>query len=115
MQPAIEVQSVSLALRMPDRATFNFKEFVVHGLRRRISYREIWPLRDVTFSVPPGELLGVIGRNGAGKTTLMKVTSGILAPTEGRVLVRGLVTPVLGLGVGLHPDLTGRENLVLLA
>jgi lipopolysaccharide transport system ATP-binding protein len=114
MQPAIEAQAVSLAFRMPDLATFNLKEFAIHGLRRRITYHEIWPLRDVTFSIAPGELLGVIGRNGAGKTTLMKVASGILAPTEGRVVVRGRITPVLGLGVGLHPDLTGRENIVLL-
>jgi lipopolysaccharide transport system ATP-binding protein len=114
MQPAIEAEALSLALRMPDLATFNLKEFAIHGLRRRIAYHEIWPLREVTFSTAPGELLGIIGRNGAGKTTLMKVASGILAPTHGRVVVRGRVTPVLGLGVGLHPDLTGRENIVLL-
>jgi ABC-type polysaccharide/polyol phosphate transport system ATPase subunit len=114
MLPAIEVQSLSVAVRLPDLATGNLKEFAVRGLQRRIAYHEIWPLRDVTVGIEPGELLGVIGPNGAGKTTLMKVVSGILPPTEGRVLVRGRVTPVLGLGVGLHPDLTGRENIVLL-
>jgi ABC-type polysaccharide/polyol phosphate transport system ATPase subunit len=111
---AIEAQEVSVAVSLPDLATWNLKEFVVHGLRRRISYHDIWPLRDVSVAVEPGELLGVIGRNGAGKTTLMKVVSGILRPTEGRMLVRGRITPVLGLGVGLHADLTGRENIVLL-
>jgi ABC-type polysaccharide/polyol phosphate transport system ATPase subunit len=114
MQPAIEAQELSLAVRLPDLATWSLKEFVVHGLRRRIAYHEIWPVREVTVSVDPGELLGVIGRNGAGKTTLMRLVSGILAPTSGRVMVRGRITPVLGLGAGFHPDLTGRENIVLL-
>jgi ABC-type polysaccharide/polyol phosphate transport system ATPase subunit len=114
MEPAIEVEGLSVALSVPDVATWSLKEFVLHGLRRQIAYHEIWPLREVTVSIEPGELLGVIGRNGAGKTTLMKAMSGIFAPTHGRVLVRGRVTPVLGLGAGLHPDLTGRENIELL-
>jgi ABC-type polysaccharide/polyol phosphate transport system ATPase subunit len=114
MPPAIEAQGLSLSVRLPDLATWSLKEFVVHGLRRRIAYHEIWPVRDVTVSVDPGELLGVIGRNGAGKTTLMKLISGILAPSRGRVVVRGRMTPVLGLGAGLDPELTGRENIVLL-
>jgi ABC-type polysaccharide/polyol phosphate transport system ATPase subunit len=114
MEPAIEAEGLSVAVRVPDVATWSLKEFVLHGLRRQITYHEIWPLRDVTVSIEPGELMGVIGRNGAGKTTLMKAMSGIIAPTHGRVLVRGRVTPVLGLGAGLHPDLTGRENIELL-
>jgi ABC-type polysaccharide/polyol phosphate transport system ATPase subunit len=114
MLPTIEVRSLSVAVRLPDLATGNLKEFAIRGIQRRIAYHELWPLRDVTACISHGELLGIIGRNGAGKTTLMKVVSGILPPTEGRVLVRGRVTPVLGLGVGLHPDLTGRENIVLL-
>jgi ABC-type polysaccharide/polyol phosphate transport system ATPase subunit len=114
MEPAIQTEGLSVAVRLPDLATWSLKEFVVHGLRRRIAYNEIWPLRDVTVSIDPGELLGVVGRNGAGKTTLMKALSGIVPPTHGRVRVRGRLTPVLGLGAGLHPDLTGRENIELL-
>jgi ABC-2 type transport system ATP-binding protein len=114
MEPAIEAEGLSVAVRVPDVATWSLKEFVLHGLRRQIAHHEIWPLRDVTVSIDPGELMGVIGRNGAGKTTLMKAMSGIIGPTHGRVLVRGRVTPVLGLGAGLHPDLTGRENIELL-
>src|SRR3954453_260309 len=114
MEPAIEAEGLSVAVRVPDVATWSLKEFVLHGLRRQIAYHEIWPLRDVSLSIEPGELMGVIGRNGAGKTTLMKAISGIIAATHGRVLVRGRVTPVLGLGAGLHPDLTGSENIELL-
>src|SRR3954454_13367519 len=114
MEPAVDVEALSVAVRIPDVATWSLKEFVLHGLRRRITDHEIWPLRDVSVSIEPGELMGVIGRNGAGKTTLMKAISGIIAPTHGRELVRGRVTPVLGLGAGLHPDLTGSENIELL-
>src|SRR3954451_16093347 len=114
MDAAIHAHELSVAVRVPDVATWSLKEFVLHGLRRQITHHEIWPLRDVNVSIEPGELMGVIGRNGAGKTTLMKAISGIIAPTHGRVLVRGRVTPVLGLGAGLHPDLTGSENIELL-
>jgi ABC-2 type transport system ATP-binding protein len=114
MGPAIEAEGLSVSVRLPDLATWSLKEFVVHGLRRRISSHEIWPLRDVTVSIEPGELMGVIGRNGAGKTTLMRAVSGIIPPTEGRVRVRGRTTPVIGLGAGFHTDLTGRENIELL-
>src|SRR4051812_34140877 len=113
MAPAIHVEGLSVAVELPDFATWSLKEFVVHGLRRQISHHEIWPLRDVTVSIEPGQLMGVIGRNGAGKTTLMRTLSGIIRPTEGRVRVRGRVTPVLGLGAGFHSDLTGRENIEL--
>jgi ABC-type polysaccharide/polyol phosphate transport system ATPase subunit len=114
MGPAIEAEQLSVSVHLPDLATWSLKEFVVHGLRRRISRHEIWPLRDVTMSIEPGELMGVIGRNGAGKTTLMRAVSGIIPPTEGRVRVRGRTTPVIGLGAGFHTDLTGRENIELL-
>src|SRR5689334_6965438 len=114
MAPAIEVDALSVTVRLPNLATWSLKEFVVHGLKRGIVHHELWPLRDVTFAVEPGELMGVIGRNGAGKTTLMRAVSGIIQPSEGRVRVRGTITPVLGLGAGFHTDLTGRENIELL-
>jgi lipopolysaccharide transport system ATP-binding protein len=77
--------------------------------------REIWALKDVSFSVERGTVLGVIGPNGAGKTTLLKVLSRITPPTEGRIVGRGTVAPLLELGSGLQPDLTARENVALYA
>lgn len=80
-------------------------------LRARSKRSQLWALRDVDLIAEPGECVGVIGRNGAGKTTMLQLLAGVTAPTVGSVAVRGRIAPLIAVGVGFHPELSGRENV----
>lgn len=109
----IEVSDVSMRFRMNTDRILSLKEFVTTALRGKLHYEEFTALDHVSFSVRKGETLGLIGRNGAGKSTMLKVISGILKPTEGRVTCHGNIVPMLELGSGFDMELTGRENIFL--
>jgi ABC-2 type transport system ATP-binding protein len=112
---AIELRRVSKVFRLRHNAARSLKVRLIglYNRRHRERVEEFWALREVDLTVRPGECLGLIGPNGSGKSTLLRVMAGILPPTTGEVVVRGRVAPMIELGVGFHPDLTGEENIYL--
>jgi ABC-2 type transport system ATP-binding protein len=113
-RPVVEIQDLSIRLLLHRERTTSIREYVIRMLkRRRVERDEFWPLREVSFAVNSGERLGLIGPNGAGKSTLLKVIAGIIPPSVGRVVVRGRIAPLIELGAGFDPYLTGRENVFL--
>ncbi len=91
----IQAENVSICYKMSYDRVKSIKEYVVQMIRGKIRYEEFWALKDVSFTVEKGRVLGIIGHNGAGKSTLLKIISGILKPTSGTVKVQGTVVPML--------------------
>ena len=110
---SIFLQSVSVEYNVPTERIASIKDLMVNYFRRKITYNKFLALNDISFSVKPGEVFGIIGPNGAGKSTLLKVVSRVMVPTSGRVWIKGRVSPLLELGAGFHPELTGVENIFL--
>jgi ABC-2 type transport system ATP-binding protein len=108
--PALEVADVSKKFRLYRERPSSLKARLIHS---RMRAEDFWALRDVSFDIPEGSSLGLIGHNGSGKTTLLKIVAGILRPTSGMVRQRGRLAALLELGAGFHPELTGRENVYL--
>jgi teichoic acid transport system ATP-binding protein len=104
---------VSVTYRTSLESAPTLKDTVLRLGRRERVWREIRALKSVSFEVPEGQVLGVVGANGAGKSTLMRTVAGILPPNEGRVEVHGRVSTLLALGVGFNRKMTGRQNVVL--
>lgn len=120
-QPIIEVRNLSKRYRLGKIGMTSFRDEIgrlTDRLRGRRSEKpasatDFWALRDVSFDVQPGEVVGIIGRNGAGKSTLLKILSRITDPTSGDIIMRGRLASLLEVGTGFHPELSGRENVFL--
>ncbi|MFH0854061.1 MAG: ABC transporter ATP-binding protein [bacterium] len=92
---------------------FNFAKHKAKAIVGKTEKEEFWALRDISFTVEKGEAIGIIGSNGAGKSTLLKILTRITPPTEGEIRMQGKVASLLEVGTGFHPELTGRENILL--
>ena len=113
MNKIIELKNVSMEFNLNVEEINSLKEYIIKFLKKELNYKKIWALKDISFSLEEGDILGIIGYNGAGKSTLLKVISGILNPTEGEVKVNGNISPLIELGAGFDMDLTARENIFL--
>ncbi len=109
----IEVKNVSMHFNLMVERTDSLKEYVMKLIKGKLLYHDFIALSHVSFGIAAGEIVGLIGLNGAGKSTLLKIIAGILKPTEGEVIVRGTVAPLIEVGAGFDPELTARENIYL--
>ena len=112
-ETAIFLRNISVEYRIPTERIGTIKEYLIKRITGKIHHQSFFALKEVNLSIQRGEIFGVIGRNGAGKSTLLKVISRVLYPTTGRVWIKGIVSPLLELGAGFHPELTGMENIFL--
>ncbi len=112
-QTVIKVENLGVRFNMSEQKVDDLKDFVIKKIKGKIKYKEFWALKDITFSVEKGERVGIVGLNGAGKSTLLKVIAGVLKATEGSVVTRGNVIPLLELGAGFDKQYTGAENIYL--
>lgn len=119
MSVAIEVKNISKKYTISHESQYfnTFRDKLAHPIQslkqRKLPKEDFWALKDVSFTVEAGEVLGIIGANGSGKSTLLKILSRITPPTAGEAVMRGRVASLLEVGTGFHPELTGRENIYL--
>ncbi len=109
----LRIQDVSMRFRLEEDRSGSLKETFTKMFTKGLKFREFYALHDVSFDVYKGDVLGIIGRNGAGKSTILKIISGIMKPTKGKVERNGNIVPMLELGSGFDMDLSGRENIYL--
>ena len=113
ISPVIEVTNVSVTYTVRHGRTNSLKETAIKFFRHESSDIEVKALRDISFTLNPGEVIAIVGANGAGKSTLLKILARVLPPTDGRVIVRGSVAPMIELGAGFNTELSGFENIIL--
>ncbi len=109
----VVLDDTTVRYRVPRERFRTFKEFIIRRMKGQVQYVDLLALNHVSLQVRKGEVFGLIGANGAGKTTLLRLVARVMRPTRGRVIVRGRVAPLLAMGAGFHPELTGRENVYL--
>lgn len=109
----IRLENVSVIYSAPRERIKTFKEYAIRAVKRQIEHQQFNALDSVNLELRRGEVFGLVGHNGAGKSTMLKIVSRVMKPTRGRVWVKGKIAPLLELGAGFHPELSGRENIFL--
>ena len=110
---AVEVNDVTMIFNMASESLTNLKEYFIKLIRHELFFKEFRALKDISFKVRRGEVVGLVGTNGSGKSTMLKIIAGVLEPSEGECVVRGNIAPLIELGAGFDPELTARENIYL--
>jgi ABC-type polysaccharide/polyol phosphate transport system ATPase subunit len=108
-ETVVRCERIGKSYRRFEQQPFLLRNLLLRLAGRAVRPRDFWPLRDVDFTIARGETVGVVGQNGSGKSTLLRLIAGAAYPTEGRIAVRGRIAPLLALGAGFQPDMTGRE------
>ena len=110
---AISVKDVSMMFNLSRDNVKGLKEYVVKALKRELFYDEFWALKNISFDVAKGEVVGILGVNGSGKSTLLKLIAGVFRPTKGNITVNGDIAPLLELGAGFDYEFSARENVYM--
>ncbi len=110
---AVELRDIEMHFNMNKEKLQSLKEYLLKFFKRELQYEDFVALSGVTFNIEKGDVFGIVGLNGSGKSTLLKIISGILTPTSGSVVTRGVIAPLIELGAGFDLELTARENIYL--
>ena len=111
----IKINNVSMRFNLGIEKNFSFKSLFISVFKKKKTKKTVdfWALKDITFEIKKGEVIGLVGCNGAGKSTLLKIISGVIKPTKGKIEINGIISPMIELGAGFDAELTARENIYL--
>ena len=112
-ETVLRVEHVGMRFNLSKERVDSLKDYILKSITRQMKFDEFWALKDINFTLEKGERIGILGTNGAGKSTLLKVIAGVFKPTEGKVVRKGRIVPLLELGAGFDKEYTGRENIYL--
>lgn len=113
LEPIIKIDHVDMIFNMANQQLNNLKEYAVAAFKRELFFKEFKALDDISLTIYPGDVYGIVGTNGSGKSTLLKIVAGVLEPSHGICVINGTIAPLIELGAGFDPDLTARENVYL--